>query len=172
MAEDSIIQILSPSQIQARLKRMAFEIYERNYQAKDLYVMGIDERGGFLSVELIKHLQKISPIQIHPVSVHLDRESDPNSLGIELDADIDELKNNPIVVVDDVLYTGRTLLHVLAILLQAGPSSIQTAVLIDRGHRLLPVSSDYVGIELATTMHQHVSVEIDTNQHTAEAFLL
>lgn len=135
---------------------MAFEIYESHYQESELLIIGIDERGGSLASKLMDQLKEISPIQLKYVNAKLDRESDPDAIGLEVALELKDVHNKPILVVDDVLYTGRTMLHVVSIFLQANPSSIRTAVLVDRGHRMVPVSADFTGLELATTFHQHV----------------
>ena len=172
MANSSKIPILSNEEILSRLHRMAFEVYERNYHAERLYVIGVNERGGYLASKMLEYLERVSPIEIQYCQVDVDRETDPISYGIQLSMDPKELNGQELILVDDVLYTGRTLLNVVAILLQAGPASIQTAILVDRGHRSLPISPDFVGIELATTFHQHVSVEIDPEMEEASAYLL
>lgn len=173
MANSTRIQILDQAGILARLKRMAFEIYEANYQEKQLFIIGIDERGGFLAKELQALLEEISPLETHFVQARLDRSGESHEMGITLDLEnLEVLRNNPVLVVDDVLYTGTTLLNVVAILLQAGPSTLRNAVLIDRGHRNMPVSADFIGLELATTLHQHVSVEINPETRKVQAFLL
>ncbi len=171
MSSDHKIKILNQKSIMARLKRMAYEIYERNFQAEELVVIGIDTRGGYLGNLIVSYLREISSLNINYLMADIDRESDPISYGVDLGVGIEELAGKQVVVVDDVLYTGRTLLNVVAILLQAGPKTIQTAILIDRGHRSLPVSSDIVGFELATTIQQHVSVEIDHDAQRVNAYL-
>lgn len=171
MNEDKV-KILDQPAIAARLKRMAYEVFEATYQEKKLIIIGIDERGGYLADKLSGFLKEISPQEILLVQAYLDRASDPGTIGIELSIDdIGLLENQAILVVDDVLYSGYTMLNVVAILLQAGPKMIQTAALIDRGHRKMPVSPDFVGMELATTIHQHVKVEIDGEKGVAEVFL-
>jgi len=165
------IRILDSDDVAIRLKRMAFELYERNYEAESLTVIGIDQRGGYLARQIVGHLEQASNKEIQYIAAHLDREVETIGIDLEID-DVSELAGKPLVVVDDVLYSGKTMLHVVAILLHAAPSSIQTAVLIDRGHRSLPVSADSIGLQLATTVHQHVSVEIDEESGRAEAFLL
>ena len=152
------VQILDEAAILARLKRMAYEIYEANFSAKKLVLIGIDERGGYLAGLLEGFLKEICPHKIELLDAQLDREAD-EGIGITLSGDLDKLANQHIIVVDDVLYSGTTMLNVVAILLQVRPQSIQTAVLIDRGHRAMPVSSDFVGMDLATTIQQHVYFE-------------
>lgn len=165
------VPILDQVGIYARLRRMAYQIYEANFLEAELILIGIDQRGGFLARELVAYLEQICPIPLTLVQSQLDRVSDSESLGIDLSIDIEDMKGKPLVVVDDVLYTGRTLLNVVAILLQAQPKSIQTAILIDRGHRSLPVAADFVGLELATTLHQQVTVEIDEPAGRIQAYL-
>ncbi len=170
---DSKVSILDQQAISARLRRMAYEIYEANYKEQELILIGIDERGGYLSKQLCEHLNGISSLTISLINARLDRETDPKGIGIELSIDsIDELKEKVVLVVDDVLYSGFTMLNVVSILLQAGACSIQTATLIDRGHRKMPVSPDFVGLELATTIHQHVMVAINENTDHIEVFLV
>jgi len=171
MQEESKIIILDQQGIISRLRRMAYEIYERNYLMDKLVIIGIGERGGYLGEQIVSYLNEISSMDIVFVNANIDRESDPISYGVELSEGLDFLKEKHVVVVDDVLYTGRTLLNVVAILLHAGPVSIQTAVLIERGHRSMPISSDIVGFELATTIQQHVSVEIDKLTGAITAYL-
>ncbi len=164
-------QILDQVAIRARIRRIAYEIYEAHYSEAEIIVIGIDERGGFLADALCRDLREISPLRIIAAGAYVDRSDAPQSIGIDLSIDIGELRGKSVIVVDDVLYTGFTLLHVVSILLQAFPRSLHTAVLIDRGHRSLPIASDYTGLELATTIQQHVYVEIDGDTGVVEAFL-
>ena len=164
------LRILDHDEIFARLKRMAYEIYENNYQQSEMLVIGIDQRGGFIAEKLVSFLSELSPIKVTLIDAEVDRsESLP---GVSLSAELEDLTGKAILVVDDVLYSGFTMLSVVSILLQLEPSTIQTAVLIDRGHRKMPISADYVGLELSTTLHQHVSVRIDEDEEKAEVFLV
>jgi len=165
------VQILDHVGIMARIKRMAYEIYEANFTAKKLILIGIDERGGFLANLLANYLREICPLKIQLLEAVLDREAE-EGIGITISADVAKLAGKHIVVVDDVLYSGFTLLNVVSILLQVGPGSIQTAILIDRGHRIMPVSADYVGIELATTLQQHVYFEKGTAKKKMNAYIM
>ncbi|MEM7368910.1 MAG: phosphoribosyltransferase family protein [Bacteroidota bacterium] len=166
------VQILNQSESAARLKRIAYEIYERNYLEDEIIIIGIDERGSYLAGEIAQYISAISPLNVHLADANVDRSDDSIVIGIDLSIGIDELKDQVVIVVNDVLHTGITLLHVVAILLHAGPKIIQTAVLINRGHRVMPIDSDYVGMELATTIHQHIQVIVDEAEKGAEAFLV
>ena len=164
------LRILDHNEIFARLKRMAYEIYENNYQQSEMLVIARDQRGGFIAEKLVSFLSELSPIKVTLIDAEVDQsESLP---GVSLSAELEDLTGKAILVVDDVLYSGFTMLSVVSILLQLEPSTIQTAVLIDRGHRKMPISADYVGLELSTTLHQHVSVRIDEDEEKAEVFLV
>ena len=165
--KDQQIQILDHSSVQHRLKRMAFEVYEAHYQEEELLIIGIDERGGFIANDLVDHLAEISPLSLTYIQAHLDRETNAPAIGIELEASVEDLQGKPILVVDDVLFKGTTMLNVVSILLLANPKSIRTAVLIDRGHRNLPIASDITGLALATTVMEYVSVKLQDNEITA-----
>lgn len=172
MKEDTV-RILDQETVEAKLLRMAYEIYESHYGQEHITLIGIDQRGGFLGERLLSHLQKISSLQVTYLQAALDRQENDSLIGIDLEVEsLDTLENGHIVVVDDVLYSGSTLLNVISILLQARPASIQTAVLIDRGHRTMPVAADFTGMQLATTIQQHVQVKVDIESQRAEAFLL
>lgn len=165
------VQILDQAAITARLKRMAYEIYEANFGAKKLMLIGIDERGTFLANKLAEFLKDISSLKIVMFDAQLDREAE-EGLGITLSGEVKKLKGKRVIVVDDVLYSGNTMIHVVSILLQLQPASIQTAVLIDRGHRAMPISSDFVGLELATTLQQHVYFDKGKGKKKMEAYIM
>ncbi|MEL6624954.1 MAG: phosphoribosyltransferase family protein [Bacteroidota bacterium] len=165
--ENQPLQILDHASVQHRLKRMAFEIYEAHYGEEELLIIGIDERGGYIAQALVDLLAEISPLSLVYIQAHLDRETNAPAIGIELEASVEDLYEKPLLVVDDVLFKGSTLLNVVSILLHAFPKTIRTAVLIDRGHRSLPIASDITGLTLATTIKQYVTVEIKDDQISA-----
>lgn len=164
------VQILDAAAIMARIKRMAYEIYEANYTAKKLMLIGIDKRGGFLAKLIADYLKEICPLKVRLMDAKLDREAQ-EGIGITLSGDVSKLAGQSVIVVDDVLYSGYTMINVVSILLQVGPRSIQTAVLIDRGHRTMPVSSDFVGIELATTLQQRVYFDSADSKKKMNAYI-
>lgn len=170
---DTAVNILTSSDVEAKILRMAFEIYELHYGQDSFVMIGIDERGGFLAEKLKAEIERISPLQVELIHAYLDREEGDPLIGIDLEVEaLEDLKGKQILVVDDVLYSGHTLLNVVSILLQARPASIRTAVLIDRGHRTVPVAADVIGMQLATTIQQHVQVTLDATHGNAEAFLM
>lgn len=162
------VKILGASAVKARLRRMAYQIYESNFGQERILIVGIDKRGGFLARQIADLLTEISPLRIDFTSA-LKVQGDQ---AIQLDEQAPELiKGCPVVVVDDVLYSGKTLFLAIAEVFAHAPKRIQTAVLIDRGHRNLPVTHDFVGMLLATSLKQHVSVEISSSDSSATAYL-
>lgn len=163
-------KILSSSAARARLKRIAYEVYEANYGNEKLIILGIDHRGGYLAEQLANILKEISPIEV--ILMMADKMENPDKVVIR-DANAETaIRGNSILIVDDVLYSGKTLFNAIAAVMYCQPSKVQTAVLIDRGHRSIPVTHDFVGMLLSTSLKQHVSVEISPETLSATAYLL
>ena len=160
--------ILDHTEIEAKLNRIAWEIYEANANRTELVMVGIDRRGRLLAEALIHRLREISPLEIKEFAASGGKKTGRASL----DAPESALNGQDVIIVDDVLYSGKTLFRTLEATMAANPARIQVAVLIDRGHRSLPVSPDFVGVELATTLKQYVSVEIEdtTGQMSASLY--
>jgi pyrimidine operon attenuation protein/uracil phosphoribosyltransferase len=156
------VRILDSLSAHARLKRMAFEIIERNFDLQTLIFWGIDVRGLALAEVLARHLQTISDKAVYVFPFQ--RGSKPNASLPDFDP-----QTTAFIVTDDVLYTGRTLLEAVSVLYPIAPLQIQVAVLIDRGHHHLPIQAQYVGLELATTLQEYITVEVEGER--IEAFL-
>ncbi len=152
--------ILNKQQIQQKISRIAYEIYENNYLEKKLYVAGIPS-GYKLAKLLAKELKKISPFEITLLKIEIsDDKTGPKS--IEVDCNPEELKDEVLILVDDVLHTGKTFLYSLRPFLDVDVKKIETVVLVNRSHKLFPISSDYIGYELSTTLNDHIEVVLDT----------
>ena len=152
-------RILNKQQIQQKISRIAYEIYENNYLEKNLYVAGIPS-GYKLAKLLVKELEKISPFNISLIKIDFGQEK-PTAESIKVDCDPKELKGNVLILVDDVLHTGKTFLHSLRPFLDVDVKKIETVVLVNRSHKLFPISSDYTGYELSTTLNDHIEVVLD-----------
>lgn len=163
------VRILDNEAIKAKLNRMAFEIAERNFGEKNLIVVGISERGGYVAAKLVSKLKEISALKIQFIAADVNRKT--GGVMLEHKTPGKTIKGNAILIVDDVLYSGNTMFSTLVKVMEHGPRNVQTALLIDRGHRSIPVSSDYTGLELATTLKQHVQVEVSNDGKKAEVFL-
>jgi pyrimidine operon attenuation protein/uracil phosphoribosyltransferase len=155
VAEKSLI--LDAAQIKQKIRRMAFEIYEHNFKEKTLVVAGIDGQGYVLAKLLAKEVEAVSSIEINLVKVSLDKLA-PQQGEVTLDCDIKDVKKKCIILVDDVLNTGRTLVYGLKPFLDVEVKKIEMAVLVNRSHTLFPVYPQYTGYELSTTIKEHVEV--------------
>lgn len=157
VAEKSLI--LDASQVKQKIRRMAYEIYEHNFKEKTIIVAGIEGQGYVLAKLLVKEIESISPIKATLVKVNIDK-SAPQENEIKLDCEIKALKKKSIILVDDVLNTGRTFAYGLKPFLETEVKKIEIAVLVNRSHTQYPVYPQYTGYELATTIRDHVEVNL------------
>ncbi len=155
-------RILSKQQIQQKISRIAYEIYENNYLEKKLYVAGIPS-GYKLANLLAKELNKISPFETSLLKIEFDNKS-PTEKNIQVNCDPKELEGHVLILVDDVLHTGKTFLHSLRPFLDVEVKKIETVVLVNRSHKLFPISADYTGYELSTTLNDHIEVVLDSGK--------
>lgn len=151
------------------LMRIAHEIIERNESTQDLCIVGIKRRGEQLSQIIAQNLEKLGAA-VKTGTLDITRYRD----DIEADATLNEVqlpfdvKNQIVIIVDDVLYTGRTVRAAIdAILAHGRPAKIQLAVLVDRGHRELPIRADYVGKNIPTSREERIHVQIPPFEETA-----
>ncbi|MGF6847189.1 pyrimidine operon attenuation protein/uracil phosphoribosyltransferase [Chitinophaga sp. W3I9] len=149
--------ILTQDIIQKKIERIAYEIYEHNSDGTDIILAGIWDRGVIIAHKLAAILGQISPLNIHIIELRLDKQH-PGEVVVSEEIDFN---NKVIVVVDDVANSGRTMLYALKPLLKYLPKKIQTAVLVDRKHKSFPLSVDFVGYSLATTLQDMVLVEMN-----------
>src|SRR5438128_6320119 len=164
-------QVLDDAALDRALTRIAHEILERNGGAKDLAFVGLRTRGITLAQRLAAKIATIdgaqTPVGTLDITLYrddLDMRGAPVVRGTDIPFSI---KNKTVVLVDDVLYTGRTIRAALDALIDLGrPGSIQLAILIDRGHRELPIRPDYVGKNLPTSRRETVAVRM--REHDGE----
>jgi pyrimidine operon attenuation protein / uracil phosphoribosyltransferase len=158
-------QVLGPDDVRRAVTRMAHEIIERNRGVDGVVVVGIAVGGVWLAQSLGAEIERIStPVRVGSVDASLYRDDiglRPVSPGAvsDLPGDID---GAIVVLVDDVLYTGRTVRAALDAISDYGrPGAVQLAVLVDRGHRELPIRPDFVGKNLPTSSHERVTASAD-----------
>lgn len=157
------LEILSKSQSNLIISRLAFEIFENNYLETELVLAGIYDKGYLLAKQLEQELKKIKPtLSIIFVKINLDKFA-PTQSEILIDTDINAIKGKSVILVDDVLNSGRTLAYSLKPFLSVEIKRIQIAVLVDRGHKSFPVSADFVGYTLSTTLKEHIEVIFEGN---------
>ena len=155
--------IVDASVAQKKLLRMAYEIAEQNLEEQDdLILAGIRDNGVVLANIIAGFLKDIYRGKVRIIEISLDKK-DPQEIHINEDADYN---NAVIILVDDVTNSGKTLLYALKPFLNFHPKKIQTLTLIERSHKLYPLKSDYVGISLATTLQEHIFVEVEGGRVT------
>jgi pyrimidine operon attenuation protein / uracil phosphoribosyltransferase len=153
-------QILNKVQIGQKIRRIAYEIYENNFEEQEMVIAGIQGQGYFMAKLLAQEIQEISTIKAIFVQIMFDKNSPYDNSAI-FDCDERFLEKKTIIVVDDVLNTGRTLAYSLSPFLTIPVKRLQVAVMVDRDYRRFPIKADYVGYSLSTTMTDHISVELE-----------
>ncbi len=156
---DSKTLILNHQQIENKISRIAYQIYEKNYEEKEIVLVGIADRGYVLAKKLNKVLQQISSLKIKLAELTLDKNAPQENKTIQFSIPLNELNNQSVVLVDDVLNSGKTLIYGVRFLLDFPIKRLKTVVLVDRSHKRFPVQADFVGLSLSTTLQEHINVE-------------
>lgn len=165
----NITELLDGPSMNRALTRIAHEIIERNKGIDECILVGIKTRGAYLAKRLAEKIEKIEGKEIRTgeldITLYRDDLSLKNDNGDAHVKQVDinyEVKDQKVVLVDDVLYTGRTVRAALDAVMDLGrPSQIQLAVLVDRGHRELPIRADYVGKNIPTSGTEKIVVQLD-----------
>jgi len=152
--------ILDKSQIRQKVKRIAFEIFENNITEKELVIAGIPSEGYKLAEILVEELSKITPFKLTLAKIILDKKGKMNS-KVDLDIDVTMASGKTVIIVDDVLHTGKTFILGMKPFLDVDVKKIQVAVLVNRSYAVFPVSANYTGYELSTTLNEHIHVNLD-----------
>ena len=158
-------KILNTNQIKKIVKRIAYQIHENNLDYPEIILIGVHKNGYTLAEKINKELKQISKSNIKLVSIKINKKNPLEE--IELDCKKEYLKNKVIVLVDDVLHTGKTLIYCVKHLLEITPKNFNTVVLIDRNHKKFPVKVDFKGISLSTFISDHVEVVFEDNNNYA-----
>jgi len=148
--------ILDQSLAEKKLRRMALEIIENNAGEKEVILAGIKDRGSVVAECIRKMLSEIGSIPADVISISLDKKL-PKEVRVSKAIDFND---KVIIVVDDVANSGKTLLYAMKPFLDFQPRKIQTLVLVARSHNSFPVHPDYVGLSIATTLQEHIYVEV------------
>ncbi len=152
--------ILNSKQIEQKINRLAYEIVENNYTEKEIIIAGISKNGYLFAKRLNAVLQKISSIKTQLIEIVIDKEN-PLSKEIKISLSEKELKNKVVILADDVLNSGKTLIFGAKPFLVSPLKRLTTVVLVDRGHNRYPIKADFVGLSLSTTLQEHITVELD-----------
>jgi pyrimidine operon attenuation protein / uracil phosphoribosyltransferase len=156
---DKKILVLNQQQIQQKIDRIAYQVLEDNLDETEIIIAGILPRGNFLAERLKQVLDKIAPFKSTLLSIELEKES--TTLKSNIDFDVNACANKVIILVDDVLNSGKTLAYGLGVFLDVSLKKISTVVLVDRNHKSFPISTDYAGLALSTVLKEHVDVVLN-----------
>ncbi|MDC3130496.1 phosphoribosyltransferase family protein [Bacteroidota bacterium] len=155
--------ILDEISIDRKIKRLSYEIFERNLNNKKLLLVGIKKNGFVLAKLIQKELSEICKIKIDVTQVFVDKQKPFNECVI-YNNNIETYRNTSMIVIDDVCSTGKTMMYVVSSLISKFTNKISTLVLVDRKHHNFPIKTNYVGIEVSTTLRQFIEVDLEANK--------
>ncbi len=151
--------ILNHSEIKHKIKRIAYQIFESNIDENMIVLAGIENNGYILAKKLKRIISNISPIECTLCKVSIDKKNPLNYVKTSLSADA--YTNKSVVLIDDVLNSGTTLIYGVRHFLDVPLKQFKTAVLVNRNHKKYPVKADFKGISLSTSLKEHVEVILD-----------
>lgn len=154
--------ILNNTQVEQKIRRIAFQIYESNSNEKEIIIAGIAANGFILAKKIADILATISPLQISLCEVVINKKHPIAPITTSLS--VKEYENKALVLVDDVLNSGTTLIYGVKHFLNVPLKRFKTAVLVNRNHKKYPVKADFKGISLSTSSKEHVVVEFKNNE--------
>jgi pyrimidine operon attenuation protein / uracil phosphoribosyltransferase len=157
MSEKRLL-ILDPQQIQQKIDRIAYQILEDNFEEQEIVIAGILPQGTHIALRLKAILDKIAPFKSTLINIELEKHV--SSLHFKLDTPIEECSNKVVILVDDVMNSGKTLAYGFGVFLDVPLKKLRTVVLVDRNHKSFPVTTDYSGIALSTLLNEHVDVQL------------
>ena len=157
--------ILNNVQIEQKIKRIAYQIYESNHTEKEVIIAGIADNGYFFAEKLSKTLKEISKLEIVLCKVIIDKKNPLNTISTSITPN--EYKNKSLILVDDVLNSGTTLIYGIKHFLEVPLKQFKTAVLVNRNHKKYPVKADFKGISLSTSIQERVVVAFNKQETIA-----
>jgi pyrimidine operon attenuation protein / uracil phosphoribosyltransferase len=150
-------QILTAELAEMKLRRMAYEILENNPGGDSITLAGINGNGWVVARQLAAILGSISDVRLELVEVKMDKRN-PGHVTLSQPLGLD---GRVVVLIDDVTNSGRVLTYAIKPFLEGYPRTIQSLVLVERSHKTFPIHPDFVGLSLSTTLHEHISVDVD-----------
>ncbi len=157
------VLILEQERIAYKLRRMAYEIWEKNSDEQEIILIGIDGGGSILAENLSALVKEISPLKVITLPLKVNKKKLP---GTAIDPGMN-LDGRTVVLVDDVVSSGKTIFYCLNSLLCFDMKKLMVAVLVDRKHKSFPIASDIVGHTIATTLQDHIEVETEDKKIVA-----
>lgn len=153
-------RVFSDKEVRQRIQRIAWEIYEIHAKEKQLILAGISRRGYVLAELIADKLKEISKLEVTLGELNMDKDH-PTESGVSFSLSKEEYRNGSVIVVDDVLNSGKTLIYGVNFFLDVPLKRLTTAVLVDRSHKRYPVKADVKGVSLSTSLKETVEVQIE-----------
>ena len=154
------VQILDADEIKQKTRRMAYQVVEENYDEKEIIMIGIQPNGYQYAQKLKKEVESIDGIKVTLIELNMNK-AKPLESEILLHLGKLSLNGKTVIMVDDVANTGKTLYYALKPVMEFSPKIVLAAFLVDRQHKLFPVTPDFVGLSLSTTMQEHIQVDFE-----------
>jgi|SRR5690606_19051550 len=157
--------ILNREEIQQKVTRISYQIYETFVDENEIIIAGITKNGFVFAEKLAKELSSISDLKVTLCEVFIDKQNPQNEIKTSISKE--EYQNKGLVLVDDVLNSGTTLIYGVKHFLDVPLKKFKTAVLVDRNHKKYPVKADFKGISLSTSLHEHIQVVFEESDNYA-----
>ncbi|MBU3713800.1 MAG: phosphoribosyltransferase [Ferruginibacter sp.] len=148
--------ILTHETASRKLKRMALEVSEKNFDKNELVLIGISDNGFFIAQKIVQFLKETYSGNVELIQLYLDKKR-PEKISLSKEYDFND---KCILLIDDVANSGKTMLYALKPLLNEFPSQIQTMALVERTHKKFPIAIDYVGLSVSTTRQENIVVQV------------
>jgi len=149
--------VLDHHAISQKIKRITYQIYERNYDEKEIVLVAVEKKGVELASRIEPQLKEVAGMKVKKIRLTINK-NEPLK-PIKLSEEGESLKGKPVVLIDDVLNSGKTLIYAVRHIINYPVKNLITVVLVDRKHRRYPIKADFAGITLSTTLQDHISVE-------------
>lgn len=161
-------KILDYESIKKKIRRISLQILESNIDQDEIIIAGIDINGFIIAKKISQEINKISEINTKLCKIKIDKKNPLNDISTSLN--FEDYQNKSLVIIDDVLNSGATLMYSVKYFLNTKIKSLKTAVLVDRNHKKYPIKADFKGLSLSTSIQSKVEVVIDEKK--IEAFLV
>lgn len=158
------IQLLNQTQTLQKIRRIAYQIFEENFEENNIIIAGINGEGYAFAEILVEELRKISSIEVFIAKVSFDKLADQQP-EITIESKVDTFRNKSVVLCDDVLNTGKTLAFSMRPFLSIPLKKLQVAVMVDRNHPRYPMAAQYVGYSLSTTLNEYIKVILSDEEN-------
>jgi pyrimidine operon attenuation protein/uracil phosphoribosyltransferase len=160
--------VLNHTEVALKIQRIAWQLLEKHVDEDVVYLVGISKSGYWLAKHVQAILKNISDLKLNLIEMEINKQH-PLEHEIRMDVSLEEIENQAVVLIDDVLNSGKVLIYGARHILSKRVKQLTTAVLVDRNHKRYPVKADVKGLSLSTSLNEHVEVSIRGNK--AEVYL-